>query len=834
MLFINLLREIRRTFARFLSIMIISALGVAFFAGLRASGPDMKTTLDTYFDKQHLADITVFSSAGVTDDDIDALRQIEGVEDVMPVLALDAIGKVKEKDAVDCNIHLTSLPFARAQEYPVQLQLLPSYDIDMTAYRMNQLEVTKGRLPLDDHEVVLDGYLLQERDFELGDWMEFTTSGGSVNLRVVGFVDSSQYISVFERGSSTVGSSNSDGFAFASGNAISKLGTRLPILAALSTRYSQVEITVSGAAELNAFSEEYSALVRKTIKRIEERFGEDEATWYVYDRDHNPGYEDCRRNTERIEAIAGLFPLIFFLVAALVALTTMTRMVEDQRVQMGTFKALGYSKGAVAAEYIAYAAAATVVGGVIGSLIGFRVFPLVIGNVYTILFRLPDFHTPYIPYLACLAIALAVICTVGATVAACIGSLREVPATLMRPKAPKPGKRVFLEKIVFLWNHFNFSTKVTIRNLVRYKKRFFMSVIGIAGSCALLVTSFGLRDAIFGIEEQQFNKIWHMDVQVYAYEPMPLNVVEALATEQDVDKRITDIVYVCDKQMDAALKGADGAENVHFMIANDAGALQRMVTMIDEEGKLIPLTDDGAVVTRKFANEQGVHVGDTLVLTEGTQSHEVRVSGITENYVYHYVYCTGAYYEQVTGKKAQYNGFMAMMNEVTDEAEDALASQLLEDSRIYSILFMTNIYKTIFDSLNTLNYIVLVLLVSAALLAFVVMFNLTNINITERRREMATLRVLGFSDREMYSYVFRENNALAVIGTLVGLVLGVVLHSFVVKTCEVDMVMFVRQIKWLSFIYSAGLTVVFSLLVNLFMRRKVRAIDMIESLKSAE
>lgn len=831
---LNLLREIRRTITRFLSIMIISALGVAFFAGLRASGPDMKATADTYVDQQKLADITVLSSAGITDDDIDILRQIQGVQSVMPVISLDAIGKVEGKDTTDCNIHLISLPFKEKEEYPVQLQLMPSYEIDMTAHEMNLLSLTQGRLPMDDYEVVLDSNLINKWDIQLGDWMNFNTSGGNVRLHVVGFADSPKYMSKIERGSSTVGNSVSDGFAYASGNAIAKLSTRLPMLAMLDARYSQADIIVSGSTEPNCFSQEYDVLVDAVIDRIEHEFSNTEETWYVYNRNYNPGYEDYRQNTDRIAAIAELFPLIFFLVAALVALTTMTRMVEDQRVQMGTLKALGYSQGTIAAEYIAYAALATVIGGVLGSLVGFELFPSVVGSTYSIMYRMPNFQTPFIPEIAWMAIAFAVVCTVGATIAACIGSLKEVPATLMRPKAPKAGKRVFLEKIDFLWTHFSFSTKVTIRNLIRYKKRFWMSVIGIAGSCALLVTSFGLLDSIYGIQERQFEDIWHMDVQAYAYDPMSLSALKELAIRQDVDKQITDIVFVHDKQLDGSRKGADGSENVHLMITNDPDTLKQMITLTDPKGAAVPLTNEGVVVTRKFANVQNVHIGDTLVLTEGTESYEAVVSGIAENYVYHYVYCTGAYYEKITEKNVQYNGFLAKLDDVSDDAQERFAAKMLEDQRIYNITFTTKIYQSIFDSLSTLNYVVMVLIVSAALLAFVVMFNLTNINITERRRELATLRVLGFTDGEMYSYIFRENNALAVIGALLGLALGVVLHRFVINTCEVDIVMFVREIKFLSFVYSIGMSIVFSLLVNLFMRRKVREIDMVESLKSAE
>lgn len=828
----NLLREIKRTFTKFLSIFAICALGVAFFAGIRATSPDMKEAGDRLYNTYNLSDISVISTSGLTADNIRDLESIEGIQAVRASLFVDAMARgTGEKEK---NLRLYSMPIKLKSEYAPLIDLIPDYGIDTSPeYEMNGVEIVSGRMPLNDTEIALDYTLEGSIVKQLGDEITLTTSGGTVTLRVVGFIRSPMYISMFERGTSSIGNGTSDGFAYASGNAISSLGTKLPVMSLLNTYYTRADIVISGKEGLSAYSDEYEALVNEVTDRIEDYASTQSGTWYIQDRSGNPGYSDYSENTDRIAAVGDVFPLIFFIVAALVCLTTMTRMVEEQRIEMGTMKALGYGGWQIAMKYAVYAMSACISGGVVGAIIGFKLFPYVIMKGYSIMYYLGKLETPYRADIAFMAIAAMAVCTAAATFSACYASLKEVPATLMRPKAPKAGRRVLLEKIPFIWKKLSFTSKVTVRNLFRYKKRFFMSVIGIAGSGALLVTAFGLNDSIFGIIEKQFGDIWQMDVQAYVYEAMPLADMQELLGKNPANDDFDSVMFCLDSQMECK-NGGRSQSGVHLLGVESAESMAGRVNL-HNGGAPVTLDDSGVVVTAKLAETLSIKVGDEINMRTGGEDHLMRVIGVADNYVYHYVYITAAYYETVFGKAMQYNGFMGNLKDgLTDETMDAMSSQLLSDSRMYTVRTIESIYASVWDSLSILNYVVLVLILGSGMLTFVVMLNLTNINIGERMRELATLRVLGFYDKEMYAYIFRENNALSVIGAFVGLVFGKIMHLFVIRTCEVDMVMFVRSAKPLSYVYAFALTIAFSLIVNLLMRPKVRAIDMVESLKSAE
>ena len=828
----NLLREIKRTFTKFLSIFAICALGVAFFAGIRATSPDMKEAGDRLYNTYNLSDISVISTSGLTADNIRDLESIEGIQAVRASLFVDAMARgTGEKEK---NLRLYSMPIKLKSEYAPLIDLIPDYGIDTSPeYEMNGVEIVSGRMPLNDTEIALDYTLEGSLVKQLGDEITLTTSGGTVTLRVVGFIRSPMYISMFERGTSSIGNGTSDGFAYASGNAISSLGTKLPVMSLLNTYYTRADIVISGKEGPSAYSDEYEALVNEVTDRIEDYASTQSGTWYIQDRSGNPGYSDYSENTDRIAAVGDVFPLIFFIVAALVCLTTMTRMVEEQRIEMGTMKALGYGGWQIAMKYAVYAMSACISGGVVGAIIGFKLFPYVIMKGYSIMYYLGKLETPYRADIAFMAIAAMAVCTAAATFSACYASLKEVPATLMRPKAPKAGRRVLLEKIPFIWKKLSFTSKVTVRNLFRYKKRFFMSVIGIAGSGALLVTAFGLNDSIFGIIEKQFGDIWQMDVQAYVYEAMPLGDMQEMLGKNPANDDFDSVMFCLDSQMECK-NGGRSQSGVHLLGVESAGSMAGRVSL-HNGGTPVTLDDSGVVVTAKLAETLSIKAGDEINMRTGGEDHLMRVIGVADNYVYHYVYITAAYYETVFGKAMLYNGFMGNLKDgLTDETMDAMSTQLLSDSRMYTVRTIESIYASVRDSLSILNYVVLVLILGSGMLTFVVMLNLTNINIGERMRELATLRVLGFYDKEMYAYIFRENNALSVIGAFVGLVFGKIMHLFVIRTCEVDMVMFVRSAKPLSYVYAFALTIVFSLIVNLLMRPKVRAIDMVESLKSAE
>jgi len=517
----------------------------------------------------------------------------------------------------------------------------------------------------------------------------------------------------------------------------------------------------------------------------------------------------------------------------------MTRMVEEQRIQMGTLKALGYAQQHIVMQYLMYAILASLSGSIAGALFGFWLYPTVIGTAYGIMYRLPNFQTPIWTEIGIVSILLVVGAVTAASAFVSFSSLREVPAALMRPKAPKLGKRVFLEYIGFVWKRLSFTSKVTVRNLFRYKKRFFMSIVGIAGSCGLLVMGFGLSDSIYGIADKQFGRIWTMDIQAYTYDALSLEELQQSSAAVGGDT-LFNTAYCYDKTASAGKKDSPTTD-VHLFVAQDPSALKQTVHFYDDDGEPLELTDGGVVITKKLSALHGLTKGETLEIKSADKTYHVPILGVAENYVDHYVYFTADTYAEVMGELPGYNCIFTNITELSEAEEtdlhalqDDWAMRFLADDRFYTVVFLEDLYITMWDSLSILNYVVVVLILAAGALTFVVMLNLTNINITERHRELATLRVLGFTDKEMYDYIFRENNSLAAIGTAVGLLFGKVLHRFIMVTVEVDQIRFVREIDPASYAYAAAMSIAFAMVVNLLMCGKVRNIDMVESLKSAE
>lgn len=560
----------------------------------------------------------------------------------------------------------------------------------------------------------------------------------------------------------------------------------------------------------------------------------DQPEWYVLDRNTNVSYVSFESNASKVEAIAKVFPIFFFLVAALVALTTMTRMVEEERTQIGVLKALGYTRGAIAFKYLLYAGSASILGSVFGLLVGFKVFPTVIWNAYGIMYTLPPIITAFhVPFALASSLA-AIFCTMAATLSACIGSLKETPARLMLPRAPKAGKRVFLEYITPLWSRLKFTQKVTARNLIRYKKRFFMTVIGIAGCTALLLTGFGLRDSIGDIVDKQFGELYQYNLIVSLHDSDALQKDAALAAAVQDSGQLTGSLLTAQETGD--LYAGDNTTSATLFVPQESQRLQDFVTLRDRRsGDAIPFTDDKVLLTEKQASVLGVKAGDTIeVRNADGQSATFTLGGVIENYVDGTLYIPPALYTAAFGEPEYLTLIGTTPEGTTAEERDALATTLLACEEVQSVSMTDDIQTTFANMVNNINYIVIVLIISAAALAFVVLYNLTNINITERQKELATIKVLGFYDREVSAYIYRETAILTIIGAAVGLVLGIFLHAFVVRTAEVDMVMFGREIKWLSYVISAAMTLFFSFLVNLVMGRKMKKIDMVESMKAGE
>lgn len=568
---------------------------------------------------------------------------------------------------------------------------------------------------------------------------------------------------------------------------------------------------------------------KKEIEQIEK------PTWYIYDRSHLPEYSGYGDNADRMKAIGEVFPLIFFLVAALISLTTMTRMVEEERTLIGTLKALGYSKKSIAAKYLGYAVLATLTGGIFGVMIGEKILPYIIITAYKIMYRhLPDVEIPYNLYYGVLACVAALLCTVAATIFSCMKELKEQAAELMRPPAPKQGKRVFLEYIPFLWKRLNFTWKSTVRNLMRYKKRFFMTIFGIGGCMGLMLVGFGLKDSISSIVPLQYEDIQLYDGNVILQSDVTMQekqeVYEALEKNSQVVATAEDLLQKITIEHDGVSK------EVYLNVPENVEKFSDFVVLQDRTTKeKYQLTDKGTVLTEKMAKELGVSAGDTVTIKEENEKERtVKISQICENYMSHYLYMTPAVYKAAYGKEPEYNSIYYRTEGRTTKEAELVGEAALKLDGALSVSYTTELRQQVDDMLQSLDIVIVVLIISAGMLAFVVLYNLNNINITERKRELATLKVLGFYDKEVTEYVYRENILLTLIGSVFGMLLGKILHRFIIVTVEIDSVMFGRNINTISFVYAFLLTVVFSLFVNWVMYFKLKKINMVESLKSVE
>jgi len=555
--------------------------------------------------------------------------------------------------------------------------------------------------------------------------------------------------------------------------------------------------------------------------------------WYIFTRADNPAYAEYGENAERINNIAKVFPVFFVLVAALVCLTSMTRMVDEQRTQIGTMKALGYKNRQIMIKYMFYALTASIVGALIGLAGGTRIFPYVIITAYGMLYDMPEILLPFDFELGIYCCAATVICVSFTVWASCRSCLKQEPAQLMRPKAPPAGKRVFLERIGFFWNHLDFSKKVSVRNIVRYKKRMFMTIVGVSGCTALLLTGFGLRDSIGDIINKQFGEIW----QYHA-----VAAFDEDATEEDYRFAVETAAKFSDnaiglktvqKNFDVETPAKTFSATV--LIPEDETVLTEFVRLhARTEDESYILRQGECIVSEKLAKMAGKQVGDDMVLLDEGREISIRISAITEHYANHYVYMTAADYETLFGEELQFNTILLKAEGLSAEQESAFAEALLKDDMILQVNMTSDIRSGFEDMIKILDYVMVVLILAAGALAFVVLYNLTNININERVREIATLKVLGFRSGEVSSYIFRENIIITMLGALAGLGLGFFLAMFVIQTAEVDMVMFGREIHSGSYLISFVITMLFSLIVSLVMRRSLDKISMVESLKSVE
>ena len=543
---------------------------------------------------------------------------------------------------------------------------------------------------------------------------------------------------------------------------------------------------------------------------------------------------DYGASANKIGDIANVFPVFFFLVAALVCLTTMTRMVDEQRGNIGTLKALGYSKLSISSKYIVYAAVASTLGALVGLAIGVVLFPTVIFYAWGIMYTVPKVKLLLDLPLSIISILVAVSVTTLAAVLACYKELIETPSLLMRPKAPKEGKRIFLERISFIWKRMNFTEKVTARNIFRYKKRFFMTVIGISGCTALLLAGFGIKDSISTIASKQFGEIIKYDSQVSIDKDSTLTEKEDLFDKYKNDSRVEDISEMSTFNSKAIDDGED--KSVKLIVPKNISEFKDFISLRERSSqKEIQLDNNGVVITEKLSKSLGVKKGDKITIeNEDGDRKEVEVSAISEMYVDHYVFMSPEYYKSTFGVTNEINALALKLNDTSTKVEEVLGTELMDNDIVKSVSFYSGLVNNFDNMISSLNIVVIVLIVSAGALAFVVLYNLTNVNVSERLREIATIKVLGFYDNEVSAYVYRENLVLTAIGSIVGLALGTILHRFIMITVEFDAMMFGRNINILSYLIAVVITMGFAILVNLVMYKKLKKIPMVESLKSVE
>lgn len=835
---------------RFISILLIVLLGVGFFAGIKATSPDMEDTMNKYYQDTNFMDFDLKSSWGVSDSDISKLKDLG--YNVEAAYELDSIVELDTEKAVK----------------------ILSYNEEKN---INKIILVEGSFPKNNNECVVE--YIEDSSIKIGDIIKVKNNNLiEKELKVVGFINSPIYTSI-EKGSTSLLNGTISFFMYVLEDNFNmdyytdiylKLDTKLhtfsdsyedlvdeeektleKTMESLSNeRYE--EVVNEYKKEIDKAKKEYdkaynqykgllnssyvSSSAKKEIRKIlddgkkaisdaeEELSSLTKPDWYILDRSSNVGFYQFNQDVDRISNIAKLFPLVFFVVAILICLTTMTRMVEEERTQLGTLKSLGYTNMQIIKKYIIYASLATIVGSIIGVCIGFYVIPTVIFSMYSLMYSIGDISLSFNVYYTILGTLIALVCTVGATFITCFKELSDVPAQLMRPKSPKSGKKVFLEHISFIWNKLKFSNKVTLRNVFRYKKRFLMTIIGITGCTGLIVAGFGLKDSITVMVPNQYKDLFRYQMAITFDDELSLKELDSVVSKISSNSKIKDYVRVYEESID--LDNYDTNQTIQLIVPFDD--LDGFIEVRNREtGKDIDISS-GVVVSEKLYKLLEMKE-DSILEISGLGKYKANVIGVCENYIFHYLYMDK---ELFTSDK--YNTIYVKTISLSEEEENVLAKEIKEIDGVSSISFLSSRMHTFDETMSNFGLVALVLIVSAGLLAFVVLYNLATVNISERQRELATIKVLGFYDNEVYSYVGRESNILTIIGIVLGLGFGNILTEFVMKTCELDMMFFKVDITLMSYFLSIIITVIFTFLVNVMVYFSLKKINMIESLKSVE
>ena len=802
MLFKNALMKVKKSYGRFFSLIIIIAVGIGFFAGIRGSSPNILNSVNTYYDKNNLMDIKILSSMGLDDEDVNALKKSKDISIVEPSFSIDLLseGEVIRAHAIKENIN-------------------NSFIID-------------GRQPNQENECLADS-----KNYKVGDIIKVSKDMDiplkNKEYKVVGTVNSVLYL--FKNyGISNIGDGKLSSYIFITQNNFQM------------DYFTEIYLKLENPYNHQIYSSEYENLIKEVkkeltlikverenarYKSIFDKFGAnvEKPQWYIFDRTSIPGYTSLEEDTKKVTLIAQVLPVFFIAIVALMSLNTMTRMIDEERSEIGTLTSLGYSNNSILSMYLLYVFTASIIGILGGFFLGSSLIPYIIYSTYQSSYILPDLIISYELITLILITLVTLTLMFLVTYRAVRQELKEKPANLLRPVPIKKGQTILLEKISFIWKNLSFSWKITMRNIFRYKKRVFMTIIGIAGCTALLLTGFGIRDSVSGIADLQYSKVMKYD--------------NLLVLKNDTDYINQDLNTLLNRegiinptlirQTTYNIEGESGNLNINLVIPQDEDKFKDYFILNSISNSYIRNLDDtGAIITNKLAEQTGSGIGDRIKITNPeNQSYTIIISDVVENYIMHYIYMSKEAYSKVFNEDANYN---IVVSDHSARDESRLASNLIESNLFSSVNFSTDGLNTFNLLVSSLNNIIVMIIVIASILALIVLFNLTSINISERTREIATLKVLGFFDNEVNKYIYRETIILTFISIAVGLIGGVFLHRYVIGIIEVDSTVFLKHIKPLSYLFSFLITVFLTIIVQIFTYFKLKKINMIESLKSIE
>ena len=869
----NIAKEFKTSFGRFIAIMAIIALGVGFLIGVTQATPDMKNTMDHYLVENEAYDVDVKGTFGLTQADIDAIRGLkddagnEIVESVTPVISTDAVVTAGEYEVVGRFIGIDNL-----KEYA-------NASADAEGGNLNALTLVEGEWPEAAGEVVVAQPTNYFEELKVGDTITLpetldntSATYGDVYaakiFTVVGIVSSPDYFYNDAREITTLGSGVVGAVIYGEmgdlydlkkdGSIFSQIDEKTDLIFTLinndeiqpiDVRYTDCYVKLVGSEEYERFTDNYKNFVldgAEALERLGKQQIENFKKLIIAAGDTNIGnvsigdildsYISFDMNVEKVEEIAGIFPVFFIVVAALVALTSMTRMVEEDRMQIGTFKALGYGKGRIMSKYLIYCCLASIIGCVAGILIGFSLLPSIFWQAYGSLYSLPSLILAFSPWFAVIVFAVALAGTAIVTWATCRNSLKEKPSALMQPKSPKPGKRIWLERIGFIWNHLKFKWKSTLRNIFRYKKNMILTIVSVMGCTALILTGFGLNDSVVAVTDIQYSNIIRYDAAVeYSGD---LSQIESGALHDFLDSSESYLsVYAESGTLILDGNKSSGRETVELYVVEDASQFNSFIDLHERRNSaIIDVTkgDDNVIVLpENIAIVYGLSAGDEVAYISGGQEVRLTVYAVCENYTGAYAYMSSAAYAAQFGALPADNTILVKSG-VAESDVDATTRTLLADPNVSAVSFIYSSIDTFAGLESTMGLVIAVLVLCAGALAAIVLYNLTNINIDERRREIATLRVLGYRRYEVAGYIYRESAILTLAGTLLGLGLGFLLHWFIVSRVNSVAMMFGRVISVWSYLWAFLLTIAFAVIVYAFMLIKLNRINMAESLKSNE